>query len=646
MKNNEQQIRSLIEDINTKAPTFTGSIRALAADSEKADAPKTFEISVSSETPYERWFGIEVLGHKAGEVDMGWLESGNAPLLLQHDHSAQIGVIDSARLEGGRVTASVRFGKSALAQEIQQDVEDGIRSNVSIGYRVNDMKLIKTGQNGEPDEYRVTKWRGHEASVVSIPADETVGTNRATDDAIVPLKTPLEKDNTMDLKAAAKALGLSEDASLESILEAKAASAEKIATGKADAELKRQADIRAIADLQRGKITEVDSRAKAAIEGKKSVESFQRDILDAYTKGETEIASASSDLSKQEKRDLAGYSFVKAIREQGNGKLTGIEAEMHQQSEMESRESGTSVEGVGIPHSILSRDLTVTTEGADVVATGIQGFITLLRNKMVVQQLGARVLTGLTGNFHIPKMTAGGAAAWEGENDANAEGTPTIGQVAFSPNRVGLFTDISKKLLLQSSVDIEAMVREDLATSIALAIDYAAINGAGANDVPEGILQTSGIGSVAGGTDGLAPTWAHIVALETAVANANADMGSLGYLTNSKVRGKLKTTAKVASTDSNMIWGGGATPLNEYACAVSNQVPSTLVKGGSGAACSAIIFGNWNDLVIAQWGGLDLVVDNYTQATSNLTRIVANTYADVGVRHPESFAAMQDALTV
>ena len=640
------EVRSLIDQINEKHPTFTGQIRAVAAEGEKADEQPVFKISISSEAPYERWFGMEILGHKEGEVDMSWLRSGNAPLLLQHDHSQLIGKIESAKLEGGRVTATVRFGRSSLAQEIRQDVEDGIRTNISVGYRVNDMELTAKGQNGAPDEYRVNSWMPFEASSVSVPADMTVGTNRSTDAVVVSPEQIQIKDNTMDLKAAAKALGLSEDASLESILAAKATQAEKSATAKADAELKRQSDIRSLADLQRGKITKIDERAKAAIDHGKSAEAFTRDIMDAYTDGETEISSAPA-YSAQDKKDISGFSITKAIREFGaNGGLTGVEREVHEQAEKEARDSGLTISGFGIPASMMrAGEVTVAGEGADTVATGITGFIELLRNKMIVNQLGARSLTGLTSNVLIPKMTAGASAAWEGEIDAGSKATQTFGQLALSPKRVGAYTEISKQLILQSSPDVEALIRDDLATAIAIGIDAAALHGTGTNDQPTGIAATSGIGSVVGGTNGAAPDWADIVNLESAVAVDNADVGMLAYCTNAAVRGKLKQTAKVASTDSNMVWAAGATPLNGYGCGVSNQVSSGLTKGSASGTCSAIFFGNWSDLIVAQFGGLDLVVDPYSLATTNLLRVTANTYADVGVRHAESFAAMLDALT-
>jgi len=227
------------------------------------------------------------------------------------------------------------------------------------------------------------------------------------------------------------------------------------------------------------------------------------------------------------------------------------------------------------------------------------------------------------------------------------ESQPAFDQVSLTPNTVGGFTDYTRKMLLQSTPDIEFLVRSDLATTVATEIDRVAINGSGTGAEPTGILNTSGIGSVAGGTNGAAPTWANIVDLESAVANSNADVAALGYLTNSKVRGKLKQTEKASSTG-QFVWGGdtaepGLGLLNGYQAGVSNNVPSNLSKG-TGTNLSAIIFGNFADLLIGQWGILDLLVDPYTFSSTGTVRVVALQDVDVSVRHAESFAAMLDAI--
>jgi HK97 family phage major capsid protein len=186
------------------------------------------------------------------------------------------------------------------------------------------------------------------------------------------------------------------------------------------------------------------------------------------------------------------------------------------------------------------------------------------------------------------------------------------------------------------------MLKNDLVTAVAIAVDAAAIEGGAAN-TPTGILNTVGIGSVVGGTNGAAPSFANIVALEKEVAIDNADMGALAFLTNPKVRAKLKQVA--VGTDQRMVWGESGNTLLGYNAYVTTQVPSTLDKGSSTGVCSAIIFGNFNDLMIGQWGGLDLIVDPYTAASNAQVNVYIHSFWDVLVRHAESFAAMKDATT-
>jgi HK97 family phage major capsid protein len=257
------------------------------------------------------------------------------------------------------------------------------------------------------------------------------------------------------------------------------------------------------------------------------------------------------------------------------------------------------------------------------------------------------VLAGLVGDVAIPKQTGGATAYWVGESGSPTEGAQTVGQVALSPKTVGAFTDISRKLLKQSSIDVEAFVRNDLTSVLALAIDYAALHGPGSGNAPTGIAATSGIGDVAGGTNGLAPAWSHIISLETEVAQDNADVGRLAYMSNAKVRGKLKATPRTATYGDIMVWepNAGNTPVNGYPFYVTNQVSSTLTKGSSSGVCSAIFFGNWADLVMGMWGGLDILVDPYTGGTAGTVRVIALQDVDIAVRHAQSFAAMLDALT-
>ncbi len=286
------------------------------------------------------------------------------------------------------------------------------------------------------------------------------------------------------------------------------------------------------------------------------------------------------------------------------------------------------------------------------VQTTVMPIIELLRNRMMVKRLGAQVLSGLVGNLAFPRQEGAPTLNWSAENPGSDTGdtdlTSYFGQVSMGPKSAIATIPYSKQLLAQSSADIEQFFRNDLTMANALGLDLAAIAGTGTNQ-PTGILNTTGIGSVIGGTNGLAPDWGHIVDLETEVAIDNADVGNLAYLTNAKVRGKLRQTEK-ASTTAQFIWEKGLEAgfgeMNGYRAGVSNQVASNLDKGTSTGVCSAIIYGNWEDLLIGEWGVIELIVDPYAKKKQGLVEITSTMLVDIAVRNPQSFAAMKDALTV
>lgn len=350
-------------------------------------------------------------------------------------------------------------------------------------------------------------------------------------------------------------------------------------------------------------------------------------------------------------REVQRYSLVRAINAAIQNDWRGAELE-REASEAMAKRLNRQPQGFFVPYEVQQggeqRDQTkgTNTAGGYLVSTDLlaSSFIDLLTNRMVLRSAGVTMLTGLVGDIAIPKVTAGTTAYWVAESGAPTESAVTYGQVAMTPKTVGGFVDLSRKLLKQSSIDVEAFTRTDLSRTLALEIDRVGFHGSGSSNQPTGVAATSGIGSVVGGTNGAAPDWADIIDLETAVAQDNADIGRLSYITNAKVRGKLKQTAKVSSTDSMMVWAEGSTPLNGYPVWVTNQVSSALTKGSS-STCSAIFFGNWADLVIGMWGGLDILVDPYTYSTSGTVRVTALQDIDIAVRRAESFAAMLDATT-
>ncbi len=632
MSKNPPEQKGLLQAVaDMRAGNPVNAERALqverAAINEEA---RTATLAFASETPYERWWGIEILDTTATSMRQGRLRSG-ANLLCDHDTRDVVGVVESVEIGADRVArAVVRFGKSARAEEVWQDVRDGIRRNVSVGYLIHKAQLVETKEGLET--YRVTDWEPLEVSLVSVPADATVGVGRS-------LEQPAPPAAEREQPAPATP---TEPAPIETPKEKAMTTPEvKIET---PAQRNHAAEIAAIAATIPGGA----DLAMRSLQAGHTVEQFQQEAIRAMSNKPLPTADIGMD-----KREVQQYSLMRALNALANP--TDVNAQKAAAFERECSDAagqklGKQARGFLVPFDVQQRDLVAgtPTAGGNVVATDLLAgsFIELLRNAMVINGLGTRMMTGLVGNIAIPKLTGAATAYWVAENAAPTESQQTIGQVTMSPKTVGAFTDISRRLLLQSSLSVEQMVQQDLATVLGLAIQQAAINGSGASNQPTGILTLAGIGDVAGGTNGLAPTWGHMVALETAIATANADVGTLAYLTNAKVRGKLKGTEKFSAGTGAPVWADGNTPLNGYRAAVTNAVPSNLVKGSSGAVCSAILFGNFADLMIGMWGGLDLTVDPYSGSTAGTVRVVALQDVDVAVRNVESFAAMKDALTV
>lgn len=610
---------------------------------------RTVELAFSSELPYERWWGIEVLDHAAESVRLGRL-ADRAALLLEHDTGKQVGVVESVTLGEDRVgRAVVRFGRSALAEEIWQDVVDGIREKVSVGYTIHRAVLEEERDDG-PDVYRVADWEPHEISIVAVPADASVGVGRSTaaqvDEQTIEQITDTQEDRPVTEKKneGAPEVRVKDNAPAP----VAAPSAEDVRK----AELSRIENIEALGDQFEATHEGSREMARKAIRDGVSLDAFRGEMLKHVGSVAPKVAP---ELGMDEK-EVRQYSLINAINYQLNPQsraardAAAFEIEV---SDALSDKTGQEFRGIGIPMDVLrdKRDLTVgtATAGGHTVGTNLLGgsFIDVLDKASLVLQRGT-VLRDLVGNIAIPRQTSGATAYWVAESGAPTESAAAFDQVTMSPKTVAGFSDISRKLLQQSSIDIEGFVRRDLGKRLALAIDLAALHGSGTSNQPTGVASTSGIGSVAGGTNGAAPDWDDVVDLESAVSVDNALMGDLAYVTNAAVAGKLKKTAKVSSTDSRMILDGsvaGGLEMNGYPVFVTNQVSSTLTKGTSSGVCSAIFFGNWSDLLVGFWGGLDLLSDPYTASSSGTVRVTAFQDIDLAVRHAESFSAMLDALT-
>ena len=590
---------------------------------------RTVSLSMSSDAPVERWFGMEVLSHDPSHVDLGRLNDG-APLLMDHNTSDQIGRVETASVDGKRGQAVVRFSKSARGSEIFNDVVDGIRQNISIGYRIHEMGVDESRSEGDVETYVATSWQPYEVSVVSVPADNSIGISRSAEGDNLTTITNIRGDNEM-----------ADEVKTDPVVTAPVVDEAKIARDAVEADRQRSKEIDAIAE-QHPSLNDI---AKQFKNNGRSIDEFRAVALEKIATAKPAKAAIEDSSIGMSQKETRQFSIVRAVNALATGDWSkaGFEREM---SDAQGQKLGKQATGFYLP-SDVQRDLTVgtATAGGHTVATDLLSgsFIDMLRNRMTVMDLGATMMTGLNGNVAVPRQTGGATAYWVAESGAVTESAAAFDQVSMTPKTVGAFSDISRKLLLQSSIDVEAFVRNELATTLALEIDRAAINGSGSSNQPTGILNVSGIGSVVGGTNGAAPDWADIVDLESAVAIDNADNGALNYLTNAAVRGKLLQTEKASGT-AQYVWADNNT-LRGYNAAVSNQVPSNLTKGSTSGSCSAIIFGNFNDLMVGMWGGLDIALDASTGSASGTLRVVALQDVDVAVRHAESFAAMKDATT-
>jgi HK97 family phage major capsid protein len=582
--------------------------REFSFDAPRIDAEKrTVTFPFSSELPVSRYFGDEILDHSAGAMDLSRLNNGGA-LLLNHDTDEQIGVVESAWLNESerRCYCTVRFSKQEDGEEIFQDVIDKIRRNVSFGY-MPDGESVQAEPNSTPDKpsFRFMKWMPYEVSIVSVPADASVGIGRAAD--VNPAQTEI-----VEPPAAETPLNIEVTNEEKSIKQGK---------------LKMENEIKEISAI--GAAYGMEREALAAIGSGMSLSDFQKSCMDALNKRSTPAPSPKLGLDDKE---VKRYSIMKVLRALANPSDGKAQDEAKYEIEVSAecqRQFGVSPQGIFVPHDILGakREFNATTgAGSNLIATNLLAgsFIEKLENLMVCRQLGAQILDGLVGNVAIPKQTGAATAYWIAVNaDITAGSNPTIAQVPLTPKTIGAYTDIGRDLLKQSSLSAEALVMNDLAMRLALGLDLAGLKGTAANNQPRGIYNAVGVGTVS--ISGNTPTFAQMVEFETDVDTSNALVGNLAYVMGSAMRGTLKTT-QIATNYPTMIMGSDGM-VNGYKSVVTNQL-----------SAGQIIFGNFADLVFGLWGGLDLTTDRTTLGLSGGLRVIALQTCDVAVRRAESFS--------
>lgn len=626
------------------------------------EAARTVELAFSSELPVLRFlpeFGrfLEVLDHSPESVLMDEMRDG-APLLLGHSPDDQIGVVESATLSKDRkARATVRFSKSQRGSEMLQDVIDGIRRKISVGYRVESYVPDERSKT-DPPTLIAKRWSPMEISLVAIPADRTVGVGRNVDER--QFETRVEEStqtNNMPNETTKP-----DSVIIQPVTPRAEVSAPSI-TQMPDSMCKESIQIFRATAAQHG--DKVPGLRELAI--KAEVEDW---TVARFRAAAGAIVPHPEPISGNKpleipKRDLEWYSLSRAVNALlSNQPIGGIEREL---SDEITKRNGRSPQGFWIPPHVMVHNMMRTVQtvasgavGAFVVETQnlAEQFIELLRNKAQVMALGARTLN-LTEPVTIPRQSSAGTANWVTEIATSTPTTLGLTQITLSPKCVTGHMQYGKQLLITSNPSIDNLVRDDITNVIALAIDQVCLHGGGSGE-PSGIVATTGIGSIDTTTNGIAVgTWgttfyAGALSLETLVSTANADMGALAYLGRSSLRGAMKAAARFTNTDSPIWTSGFNTPgqipsnasndgiVNGYRAAVSNQIKTNLTVGTATTICSALFFGNWNEMLIGQFNGgaIDLVVDPYTLATARIVRLIASYWCDVGLRHPASFAIL------
>ena len=623
---------------------------------------RTVEFPFSSEMPVDRgYLGNEVLDHRAESVDLSRLKDAG-PLLFNHDRDKPIGVVEDAYLKNKRGYVKVRFSDNPFPSEVFNDVKSGILRGVSTGYAVN-KTVEESSEDGDSNQYRVVAWQPLEVSICSLAADPSVGVGRGANTTQQKETSNISKEQREDAVTATPVAPPKPNPPVKTV--DMSATPESIEVVRAETEKsvlsKERARVASIRELcATHKLPEL---AKTAEDNGMSIEETRAKALAEIAKKPVETVSPVELDQKQQER----YSLVSGIRAAltGDWSEAGYVRELSQEVERSGLKRSAE-RSFFVPFTALSKRATYVTSGAttggNLVATDLydQDFIEALRNQSKMMSLGVKALPGLVGDVAIPRRSGVSSTYYlSSETTAITQAESTFDQVTMTPKNLAALSKYSRQTLLTATPGIEELIRTDLTDGLNTAVDLGILNGAGSSGAPTGIMQTSGIGSVAIGTNGGAVTIEALVDLEEQILIDNGNVSdNMAYVTNAKVLAELKKlrAGGSASGDGSFLWntdpaslGRGGTPgsVNGYPLAVTNQVPSNLTKGSSSSVCSAVLMGDFSQCSVGFWGsGLEITVgeesDDFAKALTSVRGII--TY-DVAVRHAESFAACLDITT-
>jgi HK97 family phage major capsid protein/HK97 family phage prohead protease len=580
--------------------------------------------AASSEEPVERFFGREVLVHESGAIRMDRFGRGAVPLLFNHDWDKPVGMVDTARLASGRLVVDAHLFDTDDASRVGRMVEGGLR-NVSIGYQIHAVEERTTGKDA--GTFRVIDWEPLEISIVTVPADPTVGIGRAGDDSAVSVRV-IRAD-----QPAAPAASLESTMTQATTPAAGTQAATSVPAQPADnsfdparAEQQRTATIRKLAEVN-------DIRDEPTvmhwIRSGKDWDAIASDILrikEERTKASPAVLGLTPSESKR-------FSIVRAINAVINRDWSkaGFEAEVSRATAQRMGKTMNEHSFI-MPLDVLQREMIVGTasSGGYLVGTDNQpsSFIDLLRNRSVAMRLGARTLSGLQGSVTIPTQAASGAVGWLLESGTATENNMTVGQKTMSPKHVGGYQQISRQLLMQASPDVEQLVNADLAALIALKVDAAVLAGTSTDSsVPLGIRYTSGLGT-ANPTSGTAVTYTDMIRFQSTVAAANALFDGFAYVCHPAIAAVVMGKPRFTNSDTP-IWDGGVLD----GMMVGKRAMSSLqVTSGT------MLGGDFSQVFIGEWGTVEIETNPYANFQAGIVGVRAFYSCDVLVRYGAAFA--------
>lgn len=608
----------------------------IVAETRDAGDGKTETIvraTVSSETPYPRtmwdeenkaWVrGHEVLGHAKGEIDESRMKDG---LVIQDTHwGDQIGIIRKPELKDGKLGGVIEFGCGERAQEIARDAAAGIRRNMSVGYIVREYKKVGKAEDGLPI-FRVTKWTPYEASFVNVPADTNIGVGRVADTtdegsgdvvraAVVEPSAVTPKEKEMDAKTIAALMAKAERAHMKA-----ADVSAMIEAGKTETEI----------------ANEIAERACA----------YADELAKKHAQPEPQRKTVIFDGGDERKivKEYNLLNVIRALAKDGSPDV-GFEREI---SDQIAKAQHKEARGFYIPEAVLVRAITgktnVTGEivgnGAATVKTSLLAaqYIDELVATTVLGAAGVQTVGGLVGDISIPKGTAV-TAGWIAEKDNAPTKTPTFSQVPGTPHTAAANAILSRRLVIQSSLAVQNLVARLILEAIGRAVEAAAFDGTGTNNQPTGLSATTGVGAVTMAKD--APTKANLVDFWEKVYTANAAGANMKYIGSPAVKALLCKTLDITTVsngkagDSAAIVGGvGA----GYLCSKDAKVEGFDFLMSALCNAKKLYFGNWAEILMCFWSGVDMTVDPYTYSAKGAWQVTAFQDCDVIVRHPAAFA--------